>query len=369
MRKKYVPRSSKYVSRIHGYKNLKNSRRYVSAPRTAATGYERLKANPFAVAGAFAKIPDGKSNLSAAVKFQQRKEFRTDDKGTLHVFLFAGLNNCVSVWNSVEPNTGTDEATQVAENAKLFAGNLPLSNHIAIEGTGAGVEASPFAAAKYSSNIVDRWRTISVGLSVKLVNSFSETDGWFESVRFQSQNPGTSFAKEGTTSSWFVKGRADFHEAAKANLVENPSYSSGTLSDLTQTLFKLNTIDTQQDFLKLSPQVHDEAVFDRSKDCIYLRIHGRAESGTAGVGTRVLMHCAVNQEIVYDEDSLLSHFHTKSGLNRRVLDRVAARDNYSIKAGTTIVQRTGGRPMVTQSPQPLRRSTRTTTKPQRLFGK
>jgi len=53
-------------------------------------------------------------------------------------------------------------------------------------------------------------------------------------------------------------------------------------------------------------------MYDGSFDCIFIRIHPRAEGSTDVASTRLLAHVVSNQEIMYDETSQLSRFHGRS---------------------------------------------------------
>lgn len=290
------------------------------------SSFVQVYANPFAAASYGAKIPDGKSTLSVGQRFQQRDEYVTDENGLLEMMLFPGINNCLMV---------RGDGHTIAKTG------LPVTNH----GAFAFANSPPDQNVTQSSaSEMNKWRTVSCGMTVKTVNTFDDNDGWFEAIRVTHNrtdampvylDAGTQKVVPGIDAS--AQGNSNVMPwiDSQANLVENPSYISGSLREMSMILFKLTAHAEDHDFQELGKRFEASELVDGSFDTIYVRIYGRAAK--AGVTpTRILVHTCHNQEIMYDEGSALSRFHGKSYTSQHQMATVAAVDRASTKAGLMV---------------------------------
>lgn len=295
------------------------------------SNFRATAVNPFAKSNFSARIPDGKCTLSVGTRIQQRKEFVQAGDAAMDVFLYPGINNVITIRNVVPPtnDTYTIAGTQVAF--------MPSKSH--------GKFAHPdLAQAEYSqsdsSQFINKWRTVSCGANISLVNQSDEDSGWFEAVRCSPDAQADPFlwpdtgistttgpvatAYTGTQDQNLVSYPG--YDTASDNMVNQPSYVSGKLKDIHKYLFALNPHSGDHDFNNVGTGTNNSNdLYDQSHDTIYIRLHGTT-------GTRVLIHTSHNQEIMYDEESPMSKFHgptftspsTVAAANRAANSRVGA---------------------------------------------
>jgi len=278
-------------------------RRYVGGMKTSsrgsrATGQLAVYRNAFSTATTNPKIPDGKAYHSAGIRLQAVKEFVNDSAETMDFLLFPGLNNGV-----VSTSTTNDN------------GLMPYPNHAGFALVGGEYEQA--------DGYVNMWRVVSQAIKFTLINNSDENDGWWEACRVQ-LGPGAAFdwqAFGGTTESPLgvigngaTAGNLPGVDVTR-QLVENPTYVTGKLRDIHRHVFQLHPQGSDHDFIKLRRRLPttpgeelNEKLLDDNFDGIYIRIHGRTGVESP---TRVMAHVVSNQEIVYDEDSSLSRYHSE----------------------------------------------------------
>jgi hypothetical protein len=195
--------------------------------RTAAVksvrGLAATVANPFKIAGMRAKIPDGKTYLSNAIRLNRVHSFtvlptpantlaaniaavtnqlptagidesferpRVARTGEVHEFLFfPGLNNGLLQVNALRTNTTTDE-NDAAQNPQrgLRAACFPYVNHSRVSANVADDTTPVYSlGVQYNqqedAQKVNQWRIVSQGLKISLINNATSNQGWYEAVR------------------------------------------------------------------------------------------------------------------------------------------------------------------------------------------
>ena len=246
--------------------------------------------NPFSTRTTNPKIPDGKCHLSSGLRLQAVKEFTNDATGTMDFLMIPGLKTGVLAVN-------TTDAT----------GNMNYTNHADMAG------ATDLVQAGVNESQINKWRVVSQGLKVTLVNNSDENDGWFEAIRVSVTNNSTAFSQDGNGNYIPTGGALPGIDETSSSLPEHPSYTTGKLRDIHRHLFQLKPHTDDHDFVTLPstiPQAEWEVgakspILDDSLDAIYVRIHGRAGAETP---TRVMLHIVSNQEVVFDEGNAMSRF-------------------------------------------------------------
>lgn len=358
------------------------------APRPAATRTRRSKVgtrkgtrstgkgakdlavfhNPFSKATQQARIPDGKATASLGTRVQNvvsvtPLENPTQILGqgeTLHVLLYPGLGAGCMIAAAESPNHSIREFYlqgfaghgMLQQNLNGAAGSWPDTS---TTGDGNDIQLKQV-------NALAKWRLVSQGLNIKLVNNNESNDGWFECVRInQMKDPSdyqvTTINDSTNNSQATIAPSKEFinNLVQDTNLVQEPSYQTGLLKDIHKHIFcnhpvtneckfkeleeeyrlRLN-VDTDQNdagtdvgAIGLAPtgsptryyDLNDGSAraskliasfVDQEHDMIYIRLHGRlrGQGGDSvdGVPTQLLFHLCANHEIMYDSSRDISKY-------------------------------------------------------------
>jgi hypothetical protein len=196
----------------------------------------------------------------------------------------------------VDPLPGnTGGAALLAEwNAIQFPGQFP---DVLVNGRG-GDGAATIAAMLLK---LAKWRIVSTGLKINLINSSEYNDGYFEAIRISMGQENTAHDEDAL--------RTELNAAIGVNnsqMIDQPSYVTGKLKDIHKFVFQCRPDGLNHDFNS------NTDTLDNGFDCVLIRITGRA----AGAGdtnlTKLMCHVVSNQEIVYKSNYALSRFHTES---------------------------------------------------------
>lgn len=303
-------------------------RGYVSTGAVGRTHFNACAAvymNPFSTATTNPKILDNKVYASTGIRLQAVTEITNDATGTVDILLFPGLGNGVVVQSSLEAGaTGTC---------------MPYQAH------GRWSE-SGFPKTMIGAPI-HKWRIVSQAMKLTLVNNSDENDGWFEAIRVQGsadsdfQNVVQASAGEGS----FIGQTNGTLPAAGSNaqMVEHPTYCTGKLRDIHRYMFHLMPQGNDHEFNILPRSCENAEEFcnanidNESYDMVFIRIHGRA----GALPTRLMAHVVCNQEVVYDEASFMTRYHSESKGSAAAHENVKKRkrDHTPISAALTVRSR------------------------------
>jgi hypothetical protein len=278
--------------------------------------------NPFSLALPTGKVPDGKVNLSTAERLQTSFQ-QNFNSGEMTILLSPSFSTpyvyrVKTSLPGVIPPTYLETAIGYRD-----AGHQMVYDH-------ANHTMTKAAAAP------DKWRLVSAGLRLSLVNTSERNDGWFEAIRVNTsyspqdfrvtdpQNPAVDFnvyqsidKMEGgilmSTNSW----------------ANDPSYTTGKLVDIHKWMFYLQASE-ERDFKSLPTQWDDDLgdvdgglhmweclnssvtpgfMVDKTFDCVAIRLFS---SSSGNVGTSMLVHSVHNFEGVYDPSSTLCKFQSST---------------------------------------------------------
>lgn len=250
--------------------------------------YTEALLDPFSNAVSQLKLADGKVPYSAGVKLRSTGEITCALDGTVtYVCLFPGLST-VMAWEA-------DEGEKTCE---------PFPGHL-----GAYFDFSDRSKVKLI-------RTVGTGLKLSLLNSADNNEGYWEAVRLHTN--ASDFVIHHTIiggSTEFPLGDGDGRFYLPPTFMDQDfsnyqTYQSGKLRDLHRYQFKLNTINNEHDFGKISPttMVNSEWI-DEDWDTVIIKIHGRVDATTP----TVLRYEAVsNQEVVYQDNTSLGRLMGRS---------------------------------------------------------
>jgi hypothetical protein len=250
--------------------------------------------------------------------------------GVMHILLYGGIDCGMIVSDSLE---------QLNSYANLNTYAVGLADGVNVDWS--NVTASG-GSVQYDQ-LIAYWRLVSAGARLSLLNPAEEDDGWFEACRVHQPLDSAAYYlinKDGDSSSGGRATKGTFapaqvlDEMKTDQIVNQASYTSGTLRDLKNMQFNLNPVN-ENDLMNISSSIRFDssdviavdtndqvAAFNTGKDdvqqaikkhidtnhdYIYIRIHGRG-TGSANP-TRLLCNVISNQEVIYDNDSNLSRYH------------------------------------------------------------
>lgn len=305
--------------------------------------------NPFTLGATVPRIPDGKSFYSTGLKRQEVRAITIPITGSsentlpgnVDFLLYPGVNNCCRVLGTegtdVLPSIvgiTPDQKTLLRNSTFAFKDLVDLNYR----------EGQPFN--QIGSDQVLKWRLVSAGLKITLINNAETNDGWFECARYnhhlslgdwQLQRTDDGAAQSGSVS---IIPTAALADNFKTNMANQPSYQTGRLRGLNHVFFRLKPVEKAHDFISLPENIGLQStivpagtenypgqrlsidtanvtyesqqdalakLIDESFDMVYIRLYGRQ----ATTPTKLLCQCVMNYEIVYDNSSKLSSIHKK----------------------------------------------------------
>jgi len=327
--------------------------------------------NAFSDATTNPRVPDGKASESVGFRKKLMAEIEQDETNPIEILFFAGLNTCLVMRNGRFNSANGDSDMSTVK-------YMRLDDHVVVENVDGAIFTPPVDVQENqaiwhqpTAQQLCKWRPVSYGLLLSLVNSSEYNEGWWEAIRVNMCDNVNmfSFIKEqesegvdkGTQPMLFVP---DVPSISSNQMLGNQSYSTGKLRNISQVVFQLNPEIRDYDFNKVHdailvegdrrytaqhndqdinrrnqayplkhwdnqitpmgysiPSMNDpiNGTIDRNYDAIYIRLHGvkgapRAGSGTStGQRGSVLTALAViNQELVYGDASKMQLFHGRS---------------------------------------------------------
>ena len=303
------------------------------------------------------RVPDGKATESVGMKYQMINELEQMSNETLDILFFPGLNCCAHV------KGGNSKSISILQNAaltKIQRITSHVTGKVTLDGT-----TGEITFTQTAERAVAKWRLVSYGMLLSLVNNSEENDGWWEACRITASNdvhdynvslsvPSMEIAPIVQPINFFPK----IPELSSSEMLNQGSYSTGKLRNIHNVTFQLNPEFDDRNFVdltncaKIDPgptstlvsmgfpldgktppkdapdtntykgislstapkcnRVNDEVIsqfIDNSFDSIFIRIHGVGASVVGRSPSRLTMHTVMNQEIVYDEKALNAKFH------------------------------------------------------------
>jgi hypothetical protein len=337
------------------------SKRKGAKPNYAsANAYAHFKVfkDPFSNAKLDPRIPDGRCIASQGLKIHHRQEFTlpgfvNGDGGTLPytMLLQPCLTTPLVIYSANKPGYSSDvlETGIVETSLAKYRIDGPLAG-----GTFALTNVN-------TSDKLTKWRVVSYGLHITLLNNAEENDGWWEGYRINTDMDPEQWAIHTPPNSGDIwvpeisRRRAYVADVSSEDIVNQRSYCSGRLRDIHNITFSLRPDGNDHDFADVrhaapqfdtsegdwqnwtganegsdwtSPQTGDSGsdynyrpserapsmnfrhgLVDKCWDSVAVRIHGRTQNVS-----KILVHVVQNIEIIYDHRAMNSRFHTRAPL-------------------------------------------------------
>lgn len=313
-----------------------NCRRQNSKYKMGSEVKDQLYAfhNPFHGGTSQPKIPDGSVTHSLGFSTQSVSEISVKEgEDTMHMLIYPGMNTCLICDN-----------TRQQGSRDYWVPDFNRSGGVGWSAAGFDQDFNVTSTEGYA-----KWRQVSVGVQLKLLNSVEEDDGWWEAVRV---NEMVDFTEYSLVTS---NGRSKLDTAAlgfgsvapwglmknlKDRIISNDaSYMTGLLRDLNRIQFELHPTTTEHPFVttkdpmslngsdyiengpnirvqfeEATPSVYDiiNNFVDFGMDMIYVRLHCRPAITEVQSGSRFHANLVMNQEIVYDNASRLARYYTRT---------------------------------------------------------
>ena len=234
--------------------------------------YTKSLLDPFDKTVSQPKLLDGKVARSSGIRLRATGEITCSGTGTTYVAIFPGVSNviCWEVDDTVGP---------LAPNP--FGGHLDSANDRAN---------------------VKSTRTVGAALRLSLVNSADQNEGYWEAARIPTQHVDFTVTPAGTTT-------LNLGGPGGLDLSNYSTYLTGKLRDIHRFQFKLNAIDNDIKFSRLTEPPTTENMVSEQWDTIIIKIHGRVE---AGAPSQLMYDCISAQEVIYKENTSLARLMTSS---------------------------------------------------------
>lgn len=353
--------------------------------RTGRTGDGPMQArylsvfmDPFSNASLTPRIPDGKAISSVGLQIQYRLTVQPSGVNTSEV-VFLLQPNILSplVWraimslsNGATPPVFTDGAVNFGIIADQVI-KLQTATDTAVPA--AGTAADPWDGVtrigQVKSDSIYKWRVVSQGLHLTLINQSDSNDGWFEACRMNTASFAEQYAiakKVGSDDSVICWPEKDYWVLDTAKLTSQPSYTTGRLRDIHNVIFSLNPEGNDHEFNELfgfapipvvdatpalepaqiytagagvvasakifnrgsfGPDKIMDALVDQGWDSIAVRCKTRLNNGN-GAPSTLLVHVVQNIELVYNDSTQMSRFMTRSVYSPRFSYYSRLKNNY-----------------------------------------
>lgn len=246
---------------------------------TQMATYLRSVADPFDVAYQQPKFLDGRIDRTAGMRLRTTGTITCETNGFTYVVLFPGISNVLN-W-------------AYGANSSTPAGNRPTP----FQGF---AETAPNAAS------INRYRMITAGLKLSLVNAADNSDGIYEAIRLTNVQTATSFFSQDNNE--MVVATA-FPAAWCNDMANNPTYQMGRLRDIHRMLFRLNWRNSELEYRNgaTTVAVNGGVVPTLTHDVIVIRVRGRQ---VASEPSLIMYDTVATHEIEYVEGTALNRLMT-----------------------------------------------------------
>lgn len=324
-----------------GQRRYRRSTRYAyKSSSTLSKRYLQVFLDPFSNASHTPRIPDGKVISSTGHKFHHRAVMNVPTPPTgQEAVANLLLQPCLTTPLIVE----TLPSTNIRETRSFVQEDLLLIGTSDDPGTG------DWTGTQIPANEIFKWRVVSYGLHLYLLNTAEQNDGWFEAARVATDHKSGDYgfwAPNNTTSTLHLLEKESKMRLSASDIVNLPSYSQGRLREINNVIFSLHPDGNEHDFVQLRetydipdadsapkpnaqyfPNFTDTAVLaykfngtthsqsmehfvhsllDPGWDSVLVNLYCRSDGAT-----QLLVHVVQNVELVYNDRCINSRFHMR----------------------------------------------------------
>lgn len=272
--------------------------------------------NPFTSKNSTPKVPDGKSLLSTGLREQLTYQLDAPEAGNVNAILltpsfskgFLVYRNFT--FNEANPNAPV-QFNNLGELLTTPVGGSPtgqLTTDVSQEQNAFSTKFANFTATPTKTKI-ERIRLVSAGMKLMCTSNSGSNDGWFRAIRFVMNSNGLNETIDLKT------------------LVNEPSYVTGKIRDLSKYIFQLKPTDTDHDYTEPQGTAFSPHTHDPNFDSILVLFN-------QGTTTEIVAHTTHNFEIIFNQDEIMSKFHTACPKDLVGLDKAQSKLMSNIKAAT-----------------------------------
>lgn len=235
--------------------------------------------DPFDARIAQPKLLDGRQRRSAGLRLRSSGELTCSVTGTTYIALIPGFANAVC-WADQQD---TVQAADVAMVPNSWNGHISSDTDL--------------ANIKFI-------RSLGAGLKLNLINSADNSEGYWEAIRVPVQKSDLEVASSHRCVLNMIL------RAVEEDFSQYEPYQSGKLRDIHRFLFKLNSNNTEHEWIQLPPVADintTEHLVDNTWDAIIIKLKGRKE---ATIPSIVKYDAVSLQEVVYKENTSLARLQT-----------------------------------------------------------
>ena len=138
------------------------------------------------------RFPDGKASESVGMKYQMINEIEYTELSTMEIIFFPGLNTCIHVKNATSKSLGARTSPENQYQGKIQRVSNHVTGDVSVQTSASGTQVFRFEQA--NERHVAKWRVVSYGLLLSLVNNSEENDGWWEACRITPSNDISDYA-------------------------------------------------------------------------------------------------------------------------------------------------------------------------------
>lgn len=270
--------------------------------------------NPFTSKNSTPKIPDGKCLLSTGLREQLTYQIDAPEAGNVNAFILTpSFHKGFLVYRNFTFNESNPTAVininDLQDLLNTPVGGSPTGHLTTSVNQAQNAFSTKFANFTTSKSNIERVRLVSAGMKLMCTSNSGSNDGWFRATRFVMNSNG-----------------ADETIDLK-QLVNEPSYVTGKIRDLNKYIFQLKPTDTDHDFTEPTGNTFGPHTHDKNYDSILLLLN-------QGTTTEVVAHTTHNFEIIFNQDEIMSKFHTGCPKDLVGLDKAQSKLMSNVKAAT-----------------------------------
>lgn len=296
--------------------------------------------NPFQMITTQPKVPDGKGSGSVGQTYRDTFELRDGRASYTELFIVPALGYvCFAKFDELSEDITTNVHLRTFDQLDM---GYSMGGGQAVGPIG-GTEAPNDQFFLSPNNQLAKWRLVSAGVRISLLNPDEQDDGWWESCTINLSDRTSDWLLSPTRGNrttlnvprWIVPYNA-VGDNNNINIQNERSYQTGLLREIKNKTFVLKPNVGEHTFIDVlngkrmestdsfqlggngvigsgngSPTVEAliEHCIDRSFSLTYVRLHGRGSDNT--FPSRYLVDVKGSYELVYEHGSQLANFHTE----------------------------------------------------------
>jgi len=286
--------------------------------------------NPFSTATAAPKLMDHKALRSLGMRRNLVKSYDFGAENDYDIILSPILDSPMYIRSAANTAAG-DVTAKAGGDIPVFGTDVNLMSWKKMD---PAVEPKTDVGQDTKTE-VSKWRMVSQGMKITLVNSADDNDGWFEAFPF-TPNFGFPAIRHTTTRagidaltkdtpvgmSAFPPGEYGLNDKTELNgwsAADKQGYITGKLRNINKYIFANKRNNRDHEFVEVPTAAIYEQIptflADKNMTCWYIRIHGRKEPATASdccKATKLMVHVAQNIEYIPGEQNVLNRYATKA---------------------------------------------------------